>query len=56
MKKNINNPWQRQDARNYVQAVEVTQAIGTFSCSGQTAIDADGKSSIADMQTLQNLE
>lgn len=61
MEKRIINPWQWQDARSYVQAVEVTQVEGTLYCSGQTAIDADGKSSAADMKTqltdtLQNLE
>ena len=61
MKKHITNPWQWQDARNYAQAVEVTQATSTLYCSGQTAIDADGNSSTADMRTqlvltLQNLE
>lgn len=61
MEKRVINPWQWQDARHYAQAVEVTQAAGTLYCSGQTAIDADGRSSAADMptqllQTLHNLE
>ncbi len=61
MEKRVINPWQWQDARNYVQAVEVKQAEGTLYCSGQTAIDADGQSSAADMKTqlihtLQNVE
>lgn len=61
MEKQITNPWQWQDARSYVQAVEVTQATGTLYCAGQTATDADGNASTADMrtqlvQTLQNLE
>lgn len=61
MEKQLINPWQWQDQRSYVQAVEVKQATGTLYCSGQTAIDADGQSSTADMktqlvQTLQNLE
>ena len=61
MEKRIINPWQWQDQRGYAQAVEVKQAQSTLYCSGQTAIDAEGKSSTADMrtqlvQTLQNLE
>jgi 2-iminobutanoate/2-iminopropanoate deaminase len=61
MEKRITNPWQWQDSRHYVQAVEVKNVVGTLYVSGQTAIDADGKSSTADMksqliQTLQNLE
>lgn len=61
MEKRIINPWKWQDKRSYVQAVEVKQVEGTLYCSGQTAIDADGKSSTADMKTqliqaLQNLE
>ncbi|HVI45053.1 MAG TPA: RidA family protein [Chitinophaga sp.] len=61
MEKRIINPWQWQDARSYVQAVEVTQVTGTLYCSGQAAIDPDGRSSDADMKTqliqaMQNLE
>ena len=61
MEKRIINPWQWQDARSYVQAVEVIQPEGTLYVSGQTAISADGISSIEDMrsqltQALQNLE
>jgi 2-iminobutanoate/2-iminopropanoate deaminase len=61
MEKRIINPWQWQDARSYVQAVEVKQAESTLYVSGQTAINADGKSSNADMKTqlteaIQNLE
>lgn len=61
MEKRIINPWQWQDERSYAQAVEVTQVAGTLYCSGQTAIDAAGNSSTADMKTqltqaLQNLE
>ena len=61
MEKRSINPWQWQDQRNYAQAVDVKHAAGTLYCSGQTAIDADGKSSSADMRTqlvlaLQNLE
>ncbi len=61
MEKRIINPWQWQDARSYVQAVEVKQAESTLYISGQTAISADGQSSAADMKTqliqaIQNLE
>jgi 2-iminobutanoate/2-iminopropanoate deaminase len=61
MEKRIINPWQWQDARSYVQAVEVKQAESTLYVSGQTAINAEGQSSDADMKTqlteaIQNLE
>lgn len=61
MEKRIINPWQWQDQRNYVQAVEVKQAASTLYCAGQAAVEADGKSSTGDMKTqlilaLQNLE
>jgi enamine deaminase RidA (YjgF/YER057c/UK114 family) len=61
MEKRIINPWQWQDARSYVQAVEVKGATCTLYCSGQVAVLADGKSSDADMKTqlllaIQNLE
>lgn len=61
MEKQVTNPWQWQDQRSYVQAVEVKQVQGTLYVSGQTAIDADGKSSTADMKTqlteaIKNLE
>jgi len=61
MQKRIINPWQWQDERSYVQAVEVKQPEGTLYVSGQTAINADGKVSTGDMktqlvQTMQNLE
>lgn len=61
MIKQIINPWQWQDERSYVQAVEVKQVESTLYCSGQTAISADGKSSTEDMRTqltlaLENLE
>lgn len=61
MEKRIINPWQWQDSRSYVQAVDVQNVKGTLYVSGQTAIDADGKSSTGDMrsqliQSLQNLE
>ncbi|MGH1336021.1 MAG: RidA family protein [Aureispira sp.] len=61
MEKQIINPWEWQDERSYVQAVEVTNPKGTLYISGQTAIDANGKSSTAGMrsqltQAIQNLE
>ncbi|WP_343618753.1 RidA family protein [Flavobacterium sp.] len=61
MEKRAINPWKWQDARNYVQAVEVTNVAGTLYVSGQTAIDDNGISSAADMrtqiiQTIENLE
>lgn len=61
MEKRIINPWQWQNDRNYVQAVEVKNAEATLYCSGQAAVHADGTSSNADMKTqlllaIQNLE
>ncbi|WP_276169230.1 RidA family protein [Zobellia alginiliquefaciens] len=61
MEKRTINPWEWQDQRSYVQAVEVTDVHGTLYVSGQTAIDADGNTSTADMksqlkQSIQNLE
>lgn len=61
MEKRIINPWQWQDQRSYVQAVEVKQATSTLYCSGQAAVHADGQSSTDDMKTqlilaIQNLE
>jgi len=61
MEKRIINPWQWQNKRSYVQAVEVKNVESTLYISGQTAINADGKSSDEDMksqliQALQNLE
>lgn len=61
MEKRIINPWQWQDARNYVQAVEVKNVQGTLYCAGQAAVHADGQSSNADMRSqlllaIQNLE
>ena len=61
MEKRLINPWNWQDARNYVQAVEVTNVKGTLYVSGQTAIDDNGILSNADMrsqllQTIENLE
>ncbi|WP_159468345.1 RidA family protein [Dyadobacter sp. 3J3] len=61
MEKRITNPWKWQDARSYVQAVEVKNVESTLYVSGQTAINADGISSNEDMKSqlilaLQNLE
>lgn len=61
MEKRIVNPWQWQDGRSYVQAVEVKQSRSVLYCSGQAAVHADGQSSTADMRTqlfesIQNLE
>ncbi|MBW8687998.1 RidA family protein [Chitinophaga rhizophila] len=61
MEKTIINPWKWQDQRSYVQAVEVKNVTGTLYCSGQAAVDADGKSSTADaktqlLQAMENLE
>lgn len=61
MEKRVINPWQWQDGRSYVQAVEVKGIEGTLYCSGQAAVHADGTSSTADMKSqlfeaLRNLE
>jgi enamine deaminase RidA (YjgF/YER057c/UK114 family) len=61
MEKRIINPWQWQDERSYVQAVEVTNVSGTLYVSGQAAVLPDGQSSTADIKTqllqaIQNLE
>ena len=61
MEKRAINPWQWQQQRSYAQAVEVQHVTGTLYCAGQAAIDADGRSSTADMKTQlqlaqQNLE
>lgn len=61
MEKRTINPWEWQNERSYVQAVEVSKVEGTLYVSGQTAIDANGVSSAADMksqliQAIQNLE
>lgn len=61
METKVINPWKWQDDRNYVQAVEVKNTTGTLYISGQTAIDANGVSSTADMksqliQAIDNLE
>ncbi len=61
MEKRIINPWQWQDSRSYVQAVEVKGVEGTLYCSGQAAVHADGAISTGDMKSqlleaLNNLE
>ncbi|MBT28713.1 MAG: hypothetical protein CMO01_03550 [Thalassobius sp.] len=61
MEKKVINPWQWQNERSYVQAVETTNVQGTLYVSGQTAIDDQGISCNADMKTqlihaIQNLE
>lgn len=61
MEKRVINPWQWQDQRGYVQAVEVKNVSATLYCAGQTAILPDGSSSTADMRTqlllaIKNLE
>lgn len=61
MKKQIINPWEWQNERSYVQAIEVTNAKGTLYVSGQTAINSNGKSSTDDMDVqlsmaIKNLE
>lgn len=61
MEKRSINPWQWQAKRGYAQAVEVKQPEGTLYVAGQTAIDANGHSSTADMKTqlvqsIENLE
>lgn len=61
MEKRIINPWQWQDERSYVQAVEVKEVSGTLYCAGQAAVHPDGRSSTDDMRTqlllaIQNLE
>jgi 2-iminobutanoate/2-iminopropanoate deaminase len=61
MEKKVINPWEWQNQRSYVQAVEVKHAESTLYISGQTAINAEGESSNADMKfqftdAIQNLE
>lgn len=61
METRVINPWTWQDQRGYAQAIDVKHATSTLYCSGQTAIDAQGNASKADMrsqltQSLENLE
>ena len=61
MEKRVINPWEWQNERSYVQAVEVKNPQGTLYVSGQTAISANGISSSENMESqivlaLKNLE
>ncbi|MCP2029673.1 enamine deaminase RidA (YjgF/YER057c/UK114 family) [Flavobacterium sp. HSC-32F16] len=61
MEKRIINPWEWQNERSYVQAVEVKNPQGTLYVSGQTAISPDGISSNENMESqiklaIKNLE
>lgn len=61
MEKREFSPWQWQNERSYVQAVEVTNVSGTLYCSGQAAVHPDGTSSTEDMKSqlleaIANLE
>jgi len=61
MEKREINPWNWQNDRNYVQAVEVKNVQSTLYCAGQAAVHPDGTSSDADMKTqlllaISNLE
>ena len=61
MEKRTIDPWKWGERTNSVQAVEIKNPEGTLYCSGQVAIDAEGRPSSGDMrsqlvQTIQNLE
>jgi 2-iminobutanoate/2-iminopropanoate deaminase len=61
MEKREFSPWEWQDQRSYVQAVEVKHVESTLYCAGQAAVHDDGTSSKADMKTqlllaIKNLE
>lgn len=61
MEKRIINPWQWQEERSYVQAIEIKQPNSVLYCAGQAAVHPDGRSSRDDMRTqfqlaLKNLE
>lgn len=61
MEKRIINPWNWQNNRSYVQAVEIKNPQATLYVSGQTAIDDVGISSHDDMrsqllQAIKNVE
>lgn len=49
MQKTIINPWQWQDTRGFVQAVEVAHGTHTLYCAGQTPTDAQGQAVATDM-------
>lgn len=55
------SPWQWQDHLGFSQAVEIKNTQGMLYCSGQAAMDADGRPLGGDMsyqivQTLKNIE
>lgn len=61
MEKRVINPWQWQDARSYVQAVEIKQPQAVLYVAGQAAVDEHGGSSAEDMRSqlllaIANLE
>ncbi|PHN92168.1 hypothetical protein CSC80_14425 [Maribacter sp. 6B07] len=61
MERRIINPWEWQNERSYVHAVEVVKPEATLYISGQTAIDDNGISSTGNMRsqitdTISNLE
>lgn len=61
MDKKVINPWNWQNDRHYVQAVEVSNVTSTLYCAGQAAVLDDGTSSDDDMKTqltiaINNLE
>ena len=61
MEKRIVDPWIWGQFTNSAQAVEVRQPTSTLYCSGQVALDAEGRPSTGDMrsqlqQTIENLE
>ncbi|MDF4222341.1 RidA family protein [Maribacter huludaoensis] len=61
MERRIINPWEWQNERSYVQAVEVVKPEATLYISGQTAINDAGISSTGNMRsqltdTISNLE
>jgi enamine deaminase RidA (YjgF/YER057c/UK114 family) len=43
VERRIINPWNWQDRYGFVQANEISNVNKTLLCSGQTAIDAEGK-------------
>jgi len=58
----IINPWNWQDRYGFVQANEISNIKKTLICSGQTAIDVEGKAAYPDdigaqlKMALDNLE
>ena len=46
MEKRVINPWEWQNKRSYVQAVEVRKAEATLYIAGQTAIDENDFDSV----------